>query len=129
MSRVSGDLPSAPQATVEPIVFFVRVSVDTIHRRLQEYSGRIARRYAAFSALSVAITFGTALLTSDFGPEPMGMFWKGVFYCGFLVSLFTVAYCGFRAAKESSLASVDHVVKQIAGQADVDSFEMHPVNL
>ena len=54
MSRVSGDLPSAPQATVEPIVFFVRVSVDTIHRRRQEYSGRIARRYAAFSALSVA---------------------------------------------------------------------------
>ena len=114
--------------TVEPTYYFARIGIDTLHRRLHEFSARIGRRYAVASASSMAVTCASALIASNFAPDPLSMFWCGAFSVGFVFSFIAALYCGIRALCEKDLATVDHVVDQIVGKADCDRYTMSPVS-
>ena len=113
--------------TVEPTYYFARVGIDTLHRRLHEFSARIGRRYAAVSASTMSITCASALIASNFAPDPLSMFWCGAFSVGLFISLVTTLCCGVCSWCEKDLATVDHVVGQIVGKVDCDCYPVTPV--
>lgn len=109
---------------IQPDINFIRLPIDTIHRRLKEFSERKDRSAGVWNAVSTSVAFLCTLMTStfhDIGAIPasfVACFFWGVLF----INLVFICYRGWFWFREYKKRSVDYVIKQLTGQVDVETY-------